>query len=58
MLVIRAEIHIKLVRIVKSEDPDQSAQKQSDLSLLCLSWPFRQASSVRNFRTSMLIKSA
>ena len=35
------------------EDPDKTAfsQKESDLGLPCLSWPFWQATSVRNFRT-------
>ena len=35
------------VRIANREDPDQ----QSDLGLPCLSRPFGQATSVRNFRT-------
>ena len=41
------------VEIANREHPDQSAseQKQSDLGLPCLSRPFWQATSVRNFRT-------
>ena len=38
-----------LVRITNREDPDQTAS--SDLGLPCLSRPFWQATSVRNFRT-------
>ena len=37
-----------LVRIANREDPDQ---EQFDLSICCLSGPFRQAASVQNFKT-------
>ena len=47
-LVFRAGIHKMLIRIANREDPDQ---KQSDLGLCCLSRPFWQETSVRNFRT-------
>ena len=40
-----------LVRIAITEDP---VQKQSDLDLHCLSRPFEQTTSVRNFRTFMV----
>ena len=40
-----------LVRITNRENPDQTAEKQSDLGLRCLSRPFWQATSVQNFRT-------
>ena len=49
MLVIKAGNHKMLVRIAKREGPDQ--KKQFDLGLPCLSRPFWQATSVRNFRT-------
>ena len=52
MLVIRAGIHKMLIRIANREDPDQ---KQSDVSLSCLSKPFWQTPSVPNFRTFTLI---
>ena len=45
MLVIMVEIHKMLARIANREDPE------SDLGLHCLSRPFWQATSVRNFRT-------
>ena len=49
--VFRAGIHKMPVRIANKEDPDQTAsQKQSDLGLPCLSWPFWQITSVPNFR--------
>ena len=50
MLVVRAEFHKMLVRIAKSEDPDQTA-----LGLPCLSRPFWQATSVQNFRIFTLV---
>ena len=41
MLVFRAGIDKKVVRIANREDPDQTAfQKQSDLGLHCLSRSF------------------
>ena len=43
MMVIRAGIHKLLIRIAYVEDPD--------LGLPCLSRHYRQATSVRNFRT-------
>ena len=51
-MVINAGIHTMNVRIANQEDPDQTASiKQSDLGLPCLSRPFCQITSVRNFRT-------
>ena len=56
MLVFRAEIHKTLVSMVNREDPDQTAsKKQSDLGLCCLSRPFGQATSGRNFRASSVL---
>ena len=43
-----AGIHKMLVR----EGPDQT--KQSDMGLHCMSWPFWQATSVQNVRTSTI----
>ena len=55
MLVIRAGIYKVLVRIANREDPDQTAsQKQYNGGLHCLSRPFWQATSVRNFRASTI----
>ena len=45
MLVFRTGIHNKMLVMQNSK------QKQSDLGLHCLSWPFWQATSVQNFRT-------
>ena len=53
MYVFRADIHKMLVIITNREDPDQ---KQSDLGLSCLSWPFWQATSVQNFRMVNVLK--
>ena len=53
MLVITAGIEKMHVRIANRKDPDQ--KKQSDLGLCCLSRPFRQATSVQNFRTFTII---
>ena len=50
MLIFRAGIHKKLDRIANREDPDQTTSS-SDLGLPCLSKPFGQVISVRNFRT-------
>ena len=56
-MAIKAEIHKMLARIANREDPDQTAsfrlllKKQSDQGLHCLSRPFKQATSVRNFKT-------
>ena len=56
MLVFRAEIHKMLVRISNRQDPDQTASsKQSDLGLHWLSRRFWEASSVKNFRTFMVL---
>ena len=44
MLLFSAGIQKMLVRI--------DNQKQSDLGLCCLSWPFWQATTVQNFRAS------
>ena len=49
MLLFRAGIDKMLARIANREDPD--GKKQSDLGLRCLSRPFWQALSVRDFRT-------
>ena len=43
-----------LVRIAIMEDLDQM-KKQSDLGLCCLSRPFWQATSVRNFRAFTVV---
>ena len=41
-----------MLDIANREDPGQTAsKKQSDLGLYCLSRPFWQTTSVRNFRT-------
>ena len=53
MLVIKLGIHKILVRMASREDLDQTA---SDLGLHCLSRPFLQATSVRNFRTFTILK--
>ena len=50
-----------LVRLANREDPDQKQsdlglQKQSDLGMHCLYRPFCQATSVQNFRTSIVTK--
>ena len=55
MYIIRAEILKMLVRITYRGDPDQTAS-ESDLGLHCLSWPFCQATSVQNLRTSTVNK--
>ena len=47
MLVFRFANHKMLVRIANRENPDQTASKQSDLGLSCLTGPFLQATSVR-----------
>ena len=39
MLVIKAGIHKVLVTLANRGDPDQTASKQSDLGLHCLSKP-------------------
>ena len=52
LLVIRAGIHIFLIRIANREGPDQTAclllQNQSDLGLSCLPRPFWLTASVRH----------
>ena len=40
------------LRIANREDPDQTA----DLGLYCFSGPFGDATSVQNFRTSILVE--
>ena len=54
-LVIKAGRHKMLVRKANREDPClcifQCLQKQSDVGLHCLSWPFWLAASIQNFRT-------
>ena len=51
MLVIKAGIYKRLIRIPNSEDQIKLLlKKQSDLSLHCLSVPFCQATSVQNSR--------
>ena len=49
MLVIKAVKDIMLLRITNREDPDQTASKQSDQGLHCLSRPFLQATTVSKF---------
>ena len=44
----------KTVRIANREDPDQTASKESDPGLCCLSRPFSQVTSFQNFRTFSL----
>ena len=51
MLVIRAGVHKKFVRISNREDPDQT----KDLGLHSLSRPFSQGISYQNFRTSTIV---
>ena len=46
MMFFRAETHKLLVIIANMEDLDQTAQKQSDLGLPCLSRPYWQVTSV------------
>ena len=43
-----------LINIANREDPDQTAT--TDLDLHCFSMPFRQATSVQNFRTFTVVK--
>ena len=55
MLVFRSRTYKMLERIAYREDPDQTASKQSDLGLCCLSSLSLQATSVRNLRTFTLV---
>ena len=50
-MVIRAGMNKRLVRMANREDPDKTAQKQSDLGLSCLSRTFCQVTGVQHFRT-------
>ena len=54
-LILKTFIHVKykkLFNIANKDDPDQTAS--SDLGLCCSFMPFLQATSVQNFRTSII----